>query len=453
MTRAGDSSDTADPQRSDRARVPGHRDITRLAGPIIVSNLSTPLLGAVDTAVMGHLPDAAYLGAVAVGSVIFSFLYWGFGFLRMGTTGFTAQAHGAADRDELRACLGRPLILACLIGALLIALQWPIGAVAFALMDASAQVESLAGTYFAVRIWSAPFALVNYAVLGWLLGTQRARHALMLQVALNGINIGLDLLFVVGMGYTIAGVAAASLIAEIVAAGLGLGLCVHLLRRTGGTWSRARLLDRASLIRLFRVNRDIFVRTLSLIFAFAYFTAKGAEFGETTLAANAILMQLQNVLSYGLDGFAHATETLVGSAFGARNRTAFRAAVRTATIWAGGVALLFAAVLALGGPAILSLFTDIPEVRERALTYLPWMIASPFVSIWAFQLDGVFIGATQTRAMRNAMLACVAFYVAAVWLLTPALGNHGLWLALMLFLGARGASLATAYPALERRLR
>jgi MATE family multidrug resistance protein len=203
---------------------------------------------------------------------------------------------------------------------------------------------------------------------------------------------------------------------------------------------------------MFRVNRDIFLRTLSLIFAFAYFTAKGAEFGETTLAANAILMQLQNVLSYGLDGFAHAAETLVGSAFGARDRTAFRAAVRVSTIWATGVALLFAAVLALGGPAILGLFTDIPEVRERALTFLPWMIASPFVSIWAFQLDGIFIGATQTRAMRNAMLACVALYVAAVWLLTPTLANHGLWLALIIFLGARGGTLAAAYPTLERRL-
>ena len=318
-----------------RAMVPGHREIRRLAGPIILSNLSTPLLGAVDTAVMGHLPDAAYLGAVAVGSVIFSFLYWGFGFLRMGTTGFTAQAHGADDRDELRACLGRPLIIAGVLGVLLIALQWPIGRVAFALMDASVQVEAFAGTYFAIRIWSAPFALTNYAVLGWLLGTQRARHALVLQVALNGINIVLDLLFVVGLGYTIAGVAAASLLAEMAAAALGLGLCAHLLRGMGGRWSRARLLARDALVRLFRVNRDIFIRTLTLIFAFAYFTARGAQFGETTLAANAVLMQFQNILSFGLDGFAHAAETLVGSAVGARDRRAFAAAVRTSTIWAG----------------------------------------------------------------------------------------------------------------------
>ena len=434
------------------ARLSGHRDIWRLAGPIILSNLSTPLLGAVDTAVMGHLPDAAYLGAVAVGSVIFSFLYWGFGFLRMGTTGFTAQAHGAGDDAELRACLGRPLLLGTGLGLLLILLQWPIGAVAFALLDASAQVESYAGTYFAIRIWSAPFALINYAVLGWLLGTQRARHALLLQVALNGVNIGLDLLFVVGLGYTIAGVAAASLIAEIVAAGLGLSLCMQLLHRAGGRWSWARLTDRARLVALLRVNRDIFIRTLSLISAFAYFTAQGARIGETTLAANAILMQLQNVLSFGLDGFAHAAEILVGSAVGARDRRAFSAAVRTATVWAFGLAAVFSAVLALGGTSIVGLYTDLPEVRATALNYLPWMIASPFVSVWAFQLDGIFIGATRTRAMRNAMLISVAFYLAAVWTLVPWFGNHGLWLALLFFLGLRGITLGFAYPRLLRSI-
>jgi MATE family multidrug resistance protein len=431
---------------------PGHRDIWRLAGPIILSNLSTPLLGAVDTAVMGHLPDAAYLGAVAVGSVIFSFLYWGFGFLRMGTTGFTAQAHGAGDRDELRACLGRPLLLAVVLGLLLILLQWPVGMAAFALMDASAQVEDFAGTYFEIRIWSAPFALVNYAVLGWLLGTQRARHALVLQVVLNGVNIVLDLLFVVGLGYTIAGVAAASLIAEIAAAGLGLALCVRLLRHEGGAWSRARLLDRARLINLFRVNRDIFLRTLSLIFAFAYFTAKGAEMGETTLAANAVLQQFQNILAFGLDGFAHAAEILVGSAVGARDRRAFRGAVAISTTWAALLALLFAGVLAVAGPTLIALFSDLEAVRAAARSYLPWMVASPFVSVWAFQLDGIFIGATRTRAMRNAMLVSVAFYVAAVWVLVPWQGNHGLWLALLLFLGARGITLAAAYPALEHTL-
>jgi MATE family multidrug resistance protein len=437
-------SATARPGRERNARV------WRLALPIILSNLSTPLLGAVDTAVMGHLPDAAYIGGVAIGSLIFSFLYWGFGFLRMGTTGFTAQAFGAGDMHELRATLARPLLLAVGLGLMLIVLQWPIGLLAFHLVNASQQVEALAGDYYAIRIWSAPFALVNYTVLGWLLGTQRAKHALVLQITLNGINIVLDLWFVVALGWTIEGVALASLLAEIAAAAMGLGLCAVILRREGGRWSWARIVARERMVALFRVNRDIFVRTLTLIFAFAYFTARSAEMGETRLAANAILLQLQNFLSFGLDGFAHAAEILVGSAVGARSRDAFRQAVRTSTLWALALAAGVSLALAIGGPLILSVFTSLAEVRAAALAYLPWMIASPFISIWAFQLDGIFIGATRTTAMRNAMLISLAIYLLACWALIPLLENHGLWLALMIFLGARGVTLGWCYPALER---
>jgi MATE family multidrug resistance protein len=426
------------------------RRVWRLAFPIILSNLSTPLLGAVDTGVMGHLPDPAYLGAVAVGAIVFSFLYWGFGFLRMGTTGFAAQAHGARDRDELRATLARPLLLAVALGALLILLQAPIGWAAFRLVEASDQIEALARDYYAIRIWSAPFALINYAVLGWLLGTQHPRLALALQVVLNGVNAALDLVFVLGLGWTVAGVAAASLIAEITAAGLGLAICAVLLRRLGGTWSWARIRAPERLAALFRVNRDIFLRTLSLIFAFAYFTAKGAEMGELRLAANAILMQLQQFLSFGLDGFAHAAEILAGNAVGAKDRAAFDRAVRTATLWALGLAGAVALVFGLLGGPIVGLYTNLPEVRATALEFLPWMVLSPFVSVWAFMLDGIFIGATRTRAMRNAMLVSLAVYLAACGLLIPWLDNHGLWLALMLFLAARGLTLAWAYPALAR---
>jgi MATE family multidrug resistance protein len=426
------------------------QSVWRLAVPIILSNLSTPLLGAVDTAVMGHLPDAAYVGAVAVGAMVFSFLYWGFGFLRMGTTGFAAQAFGAGDRDELRATLGRPLLLAGLLGALLIAVQAPIGWAAFWLVEASPQVEDFAREYYAIRIWSAPFALTNYAVLGWLLGTQRARTALVLQVVLNGTNAVLDLVFVYGFGWTIAGVAAASLIAEIVAAGLGLTICAVLLRREGGRWDWARIADRARLVKLFRVNRDIFLRTLSLIFAFAYFTARGAEMGETRLAANAILMQLQQFLSFGLDGFAHAAEILAGNAIGAKNRPGFRRACRAATLSALALAGIAALVFALAGPGIVRLFTDIEEVRITASQYLPWMVLSPFVSVWPFMLDGIFIGATRTTAMRNAMLVSLTVYLAACWTLIPLFDNHGLWAALLIFMAARGLTLGWYFPALAR---
>jgi len=427
-----------------------HRRVLGLAGPIILANLSTPLLGAVDTAVMGHLPEAAFLGAVAVGSVIFSFLYWGFGFLRMGTTGFTAQAFGAGDRDELRASLGRPLVLGLGLGLVLLAVQAPLGTLALRLIDADAAVTELARRYYDVRIWSAPFALVNYAVLGWLLGTQRTGQALLLQVWLNGLNIVLDLVFVLGLGWTVAGVAAASVLAEMAAAALGLALCGRRLRRLGGRWSMVRLRDPERLLALLRVNGDIFLRTLTLIFALAYFTATGARLGETTLAANAILMQLQNVLSFGLDGFAHAAEIRVGEAVGRRSRTALHQAVGVAALWAVAVAAAFAGALALGGPLILAAFTSLEPVRAAALAHLPWMVASPFVSVGAYLLDGVFIGATRTRVLRNAMLVSVAGYLAAVELLVPWAGNHGLWAALLLFLALRGLTLSAGYPALLR---
>lgn len=429
-----------------------HGRVWLLAGPIIVSNLSTPLLGAVDTAVVGRLPDAAYIGGVALGAVIFNFLYWGFGFLRMGTTGFTAQAFGAGDADELRAALLRPALLALVLGLLLLVLQAPLGWIAFALLEASEEVEGFAGTYYGIRIWSAPAALLNYAVLGWLLGTQRARATLMLQVFLNGTNIVLDIAFVIGLGWGIAGVAWASVIAEVAAAGLGLAIIGRALRGAGGRWDPARMFRRDRLVALLRVNLDIFLRTLSLIVAFSYFTAQGAKMGDVPLAANAILMHLQAFVAYGLDGFAHAAEILAGGAVGARSRAAFRQAVRTSTVWALGTALGFAAVYALLGAPVVRLFTVIEEVRAAAIVYLPWLVLSPLISVWSFQLDGIFIGATRTGAMRNAMVLSLLAFLAAVWLLVPIWGNHGLWLAFALFMATRAVTLGAAYPRLERSI-
>ncbi len=427
-----------------------HRRVWALAVPIMLANISTPLLGAVDTAVVGRLPDAAYIGGVAVGAVLFNFLVWGFGFLRMGTTGFTAQAFGAGDTDELRAALLRPLVLALALGTLLIVAQVPIGFVAFNLLEASAAVEGFARSYYDIRIWSAPAALVNYALIGWLLGAQRARAMFALQVALNGINIVLDLVFVIGLGWGIEGVAWASVIAEVAAAALGLVIVGRALARAGGRWDRARLLRRERLSALFRVNRDIFLRTLALTVAFGYFTVQGAEMGDVTLAANAILMHLLFFMAYGLDGFSHAAEILAGGAVGARSRRAFRAAVNAATIWALVMATVIAAVYALLGPAIIGLFTVLGEVRAAAETYLPWMLLLPFVSVWGFLLDGIFIGATRTAAMRNAMALSLGAYLVACWLLVPAFGNHGLWLAFTVFMAARALTLGAAYPRLER---
>ena len=427
-----------------------HRRVWVLAGPIMLSNMTTPLLGAVDTAVVGQLPDAAYIGGVAIGAIVFSFLFWGFGFLRMGTTGFTAQAYGAGDHAELRATLLRPLVLALGLGALLIALQAPIGMLAFDLLEASPEVEALATSYYDIRIWSAPPALVNYTVLGWLLGTQRARTALSLQVALNGVNIVLDLAFVIGLGWGVEGVALASLIAETGAAVLGIAVVGRILARSGGRWDWARLLRRDRVVALFRVNLDIFLRTLALVFAFSYFTVLSAKMGNVTLAANAILLHLQTMMAYGLDGFSHAAEILAGGALGARSRPAFQGAVRAATIWGFGAAVLVALAYAALGPALIELFTVLPEVRTTAEAFLPWMILSPLVSVWSFLLDGIFIGTTRTAAMRNAMAVSMLAYLGACWLLVPALGNHGLWLAFTLFMAARAITLAVVYPRLLR---
>jgi MATE family multidrug resistance protein len=428
----------------------GQSRVWRLAGPIMIANLSTPLLGAVDTAVVGHLPEPTYIGGVALGSMIFSFLFWGFGFLRMGTTGFAAQAFGSGDGMELRATLARPLLLALGLGVVLILLRTPIEWAALTLVEASEEVEGLAAAYTAIRIWSAPAALVNYALLGWLLGTQRARAALGLQIALNGINIVLDLIFVVGFGWGVEGVAAASVLAEVLAAIGGLILVRRALGASEGAWTWARIVRRDRLIALMKVNADILIRTLALVTAFAYFTARGAAMGDVTLAANAILMQLQTFMAYGLDGFSHAAEILAGGALGARDRKAFRQAVRVSGAWALAMALLLAVLLWLLGPFLVGLFTNLGEVRAAAVDYLPWLVVSPIISVWGFLLDGIFIGTTRTAEMRNGMMISLATFLLGCWLLIPALGNHGLWLALMIFMIARALTLGLFYPRLER---
>lgn len=427
-----------------------NRRVWRLAGPIILANLTTPLLGAVDTAVVGHLPDPSYIGGVAVGSVIFSFLFWGLGFLRMGTTGFTAQAHGAGDAEELRACLLRPLVLALGFGALLVVLQGPIRIGGLWAIGASAEVSHEAATYLNIRIWSAPAALVNFVLLGWLLGVQRAQTALLLQLLLNGINIVLDLVFVLGFGWGVAGVAWATLLAELVAAAAGLVVILQSLQRRPGAADWGRLRDPARLTALLRVNFDIFLRTLCLLATTVIFTAQSAQFGDVTLAGNAILKQFQTFIVYGLDGFAHAAEILAGSALGARKRETFRRAVVACTLWGFAGAVVASLALLLAGPLLIAVMTSLPEVRLSAGTYLWWMVASPLVSVWSFLLDGIFIGATRTAAMRNAMVLSLGFFLIANWLLVPAYGNHGLWLSMMLFLAARAVTLGAHYPALER---
>jgi len=427
-----------------------HSRMWRLAAPIIISNISVPMLGAVDTAVVGHLPDARYLGGVAVGALVFTFIYWGFGFLRMGTGGLTAQAFGAEDADEVRACLARAAVIGIPVALILIILQAPIAWVAFTIVEATPEVEALAREYFFTRIWGAPATLMNFALLGWFIGVQNTKAALWHQLTLNGVNIVLDLVFVIGFGWGVAGVAAATAIADVAAVAFGLWLALPLLRRLGGAFMRAKILEAEKIRRTVALNVDIFIRTICLVSAFAYFTAQGAAFGNVVLAANAVLLNFQTFMAHALDGFAHAAEALGGRAIGARDRQAFRDAVRAAMLWGLIVAIAFTLVYLLAGVAIVELLTGIQDVRAAAREYIVWSVVMPLVAVFPFVLDGVFLGATRGRTMRNAMIVSLVIYVVACLTFVPMWGNHGLWGALLIFMGARGVTLGVRYPALER---
>ncbi len=428
-----------------------HRRVLSIAGPIILSNASVPLVGAVDTAVMGRLPDAAYVGAVAVAALVFSYIHWSFGFLKMGTTGLAAQAYGGRRDAELRAVLGRAGLLGLGFGLLVIALQLPIVGLALPLVGASEQVTELAGRYVLIRIWSTPAVLMTYAAIGWLLAVQNARAVFALQLVLNGLNVALNLLFVLGLDLAIEGVALASLIAEWAALGFALWLLRRELRRVGGRFETTRLLDRGRLLALFRINLDIFLRTLCLVTGFAVFTAESARSDDVTLAGNAILISLLHFVAHGLDGFAHAAEVLAGGALGARRRAAFRTAVRVSSLQAAALAAAISLAFWAVGPELVALYTDLPEVRAAAESELVWMILLPLVAVAAYQLDGVFIGATASAEMRNAMIASLLLYLGLLQVLVPLWGNDGLWLSLLALMALRFATLAWYYPRVERR--
>ena len=420
-----------------------------MALPVIVSNVSTPLIGIVDTGVVGQIPDPAYIGAIAVGALIFSFVFWAFGFLRMATTGLTAQSWGAVDIDEVCANLGRALLVAVAAGAAMIAVQWPIREIAFLALDGSDQVEALARTYFDIRIWSAPATLANYALLGWFIGLGRTGTGLALQLVLNVTNICLDALFVLGFGWDVPGVAAGTVLAEYLAAAAGLCIAMRHIRAMGGHWSPERWLDAARLRRTVAVSRDIMIRSLALIFAYVWFTAQGAKQGDVILAANAVLMHFVSMGAFLLDGFAFAAEALVGRALGAARRAGVREAVRLTTYWAAGTAVVIAIAVGLLGALFVDILTVDPAARATARAYLPWAVASPLLGVWAFQLDGIFIGATRAADMRRAGLASLAIFLAAWWALTP-FGNHGLWAAMCVHWIARAGTLLYYYPALIR---
>ncbi|MWD29424.1 MATE family efflux transporter [Aquicoccus sp. SCR17] len=433
---------------SDTARLT-HRRVLRIALPIVLSNATVPILGLVDTGVVGQIGEAAPIGAVGLGVVVLGTLYWVFGFLRMGTTGLAGQARGAGREGEVTAILVRALIIAGAAGLALIALQWALFRAAFLLAPATAEVESLAQGYMAIRIWSAPAAIALFGINGWLIALERTRAVLAIQLWMNGLNIALDLWFVLGLGWGVEGVALATFLAEWSGVAVGLWFCRDTFANPAWRdWPR--IFDAARLRRMMAVNLDILVRSLALMAIMTSFLFVGARFGEVALAANHILMQFITTSAYILDGFAFAAEALVAQAVGAASLVRLRESIRLSAIWSGAGALLMSVFFALAGPAIIDLMAKVPEVQAAARIYLPWMVAVPVLSVASYLLDGIFIGATRSRDMRNMMILSALAYFAMVLALVPLLGNHGLWAALLVSFVARAATLGLRYPALER---
>nr|WP_174821402.1 MATE family efflux transporter [Ruegeria arenilitoris] len=428
-----------------------HTRVLKIAVPIVLSNATVPILGAVDTGVVGQMGLAAPIGAVGMGAVILSAIYWIFGFLRMGTTGLAAQARGAGDAAETGALLMRGLLLGGAAGLFFILTQVGLFWGAFALSPASPEVEALTQDYLQIRIWGAPATIALFAVTGWLIAIEQTRGVFLLQVWMNGLNILLDLWFVLGLGWGVEGVAIATLIAEWTGLALGLYLCREAF--TGNQWRDwPRIFDAARLRRMMQVNADIMIRSVLLTGAFTTFLFVGSDLGDVNLAANQVLLQFLEITAFALDGFAFSAEALVGSAVGARNRSQVRRASIMASQWGVGGAFLLGVVFYLAGPALIDLMSTSAEVRAAARDYLIWAALAPAIGVASWMFDGIYIGATWTRAMRNAMVQSVAIYVAALFLLVPAFGNHGLWAALMVLNIARGVTMGWRYPRLEAQV-
>lgn len=426
-----------------------HKRILKIALPVVLSNATVPILGAVDVGVVGQLGQAAPIGAVAMGAIILSSVYWIFGFLRMGTAGLVGQAVGAGDHAEVSANLTRALLIALAGGMLLILLQSLIFAGAFRLSPASAEVEDLARAYLSIRIWTAPAAIAVYACTGWLVAMERTTGVFWVQLVMNGANILLDLWFVLGLGWGVEGVAIATVIAEIFGAALGLWLCRDAFDNL--EWRNwARIFDRVKLIRMGLLNVDILIRSAILMAIFSSFVFLGAQFGDVTLAANEVLIQFTYITAYAMDGFAFAAEALIARAIGRKDLYRLRRSALMCSFWGAVTCCTLAIFFVFGGPWLISVMAKSVDVQTDAQLYLPWMVAAPILGCAAWMLDGIFIGATQGREMRNMMILSALIYVVAVLVLIPLWGNHGLWAALVISFVTRGITLGLRYPALER---
>ncbi len=420
-----------------------NREILRLAIPNIISNLTVPLLGVVDTALMGHKASTAHLGAIAIGTMIFNFLYWGFGFLRMGTTGLTAQAYGENNSSEIINILGRGILTALAASVLLIGMQTPIVNIAFWLVDSSQEVEEYAREYFRIRIYAAPATICLYAFYGWFMGMQNSRYLLIVSLFANIMNILFNIILVYIYRMASEGIALGTVIAQSLGVLLALGLYLKKYRSYLAFIKKEAILQLKAIKRFFAVNFDIFIRTLCLIFTFSFFTAKSSAMGEDILAVNQIFLQFIYVLAYGVDGFAFASESLVGKYTGLRDEGGLRKAIRYSFLWGMGLAALVSLFYGVFGQQLLYVFTDKQAIYEAALPFLPWVIAAPLLNTPGFIWDGVYIGATQSKPMRNTLITATFFvFLPMYFFFKPIWGNHGLWLAFSGFMVTRGIMLA-----------
>ena len=425
-----------------------HKRVLGVAIPIVLANATIPILGAVDTGVVGQMGLAAPIGAVGIGAIIISAIYWLFGFLRMGTTGLTAQAIGSNDHSETSALLVRGILIGLGAGLVLIMTQIPLFSAALGVAPASFEVESLAQEYLKIRVYSAPAAIAIFGITGWLIANESTRAVLVLMLLINSINIVLDFVFVLRLGWGVEGVAFATLIAEW--SGLFFGLWLARKGFKNGYWKNwSQIFDRARLTKMAKVNSDILIRSVLLEIAFVSFLFLGSSFDDATLAANQVLIQFLNITAYAMDGFAFAAEALVGKALGAKNRLIFRRSAVMTSQWGFGSVVVMALAFYVFGNTIINVMTTAEDVRAASYEYLPWMVLAPLVGAAAWMLDGIFIGATRTADMRNMMFISFCIYLIALSFLLPKYGNHGLWASLIIFSIARGLTLGYKYPKLE----
>ncbi|MGR5120640.1 MATE family efflux transporter DinF [Vibrio astriarenae] len=428
-----------------------HSRILALALPMVLSNITVPLLGLVDAAVIGHLEHAWYLGGVALGSTMISVTFWLLGFLRMSTTGLTAQAAGAKDKHALGLTFVQGSAMALLFALIFLLLHQVVAQQVFALSDASDDVKFYGEQYFTIRAWSAPAALMNFVLLGWLLGNQDAKAPMWMVIITNLMNIVLDVVFVLGLGWKVEGAALASVIADYSGMSFGLWCVFRIWLAQNLPNPKILAKDIANNIgRFVRLNRDIFLRSLCLQVTLSFMTFQGASYGDNVVAANAVLMSFLMIISYGMDGFAYAMEAMVGKAIGGKSRDELKESIIGTFFWGALICSVLSAVFLLFGESLIGLITNIEQVRSVAYQYLPWLVAMPLVSLWAFLFDGLFIGATKGKDMRNSMFVATSSFFLTFWLVSD-LGNHALWLSMSLFMGMRGIGLAVLFTRQWRR--